>query len=104
MITSHPSQSGQAAGIVASLLKRRHLPRTFTLIWDHSKTKTGDLRGRQQQNEAFGCAFPNGLVALDNGQGFSVLSELHAIYDLRGSYAITWHDEEDEACASSQEH
>ncbi len=96
MITPQPGQPGTAAGVVASLLKKQRLPRTFTLTWDNSKTRTREIAGRMQQHEAFGCYFPNGLIALDTGEGFHALSELHHVYDLRGSYSISWHDEEGE--------
>jgi hypothetical protein len=83
-------------------LKSRTQPRLFLLRWDNSKTRTRDPRKGNKQ-EAYGTVYPNGLVTLDNGQMFTMMSELHHLLDLKGSYEIVYLDEMEEGQDGSQQ-
>ena len=86
----------QTSAALSTLIGRRSLPRVFTVRWDNSKTRTRDTRKHEKQ-EAFGVVFPNGLVSLDNGSTFSMMAELHHMLDLRGTYEISYLDEQEQA-------
>lgn len=82
----------QRAATKAPVVKSRLLPRLFRVLWDNSKTKTRDPRKHHKQ-EAYGTVYPNGLVTLDNGQVFTMMSEMHHLLDLKGRYEIIYEDE-----------
>jgi hypothetical protein len=84
------------------VLTSRKQPRLFLLTWDNSKTRTRDPRKGDKQ-EAYGTVYPNGLVTLDNGQMFTMMSELHHLLDLKGSYEIVYLDEMEEGQNGSQQ-
>lgn len=87
------TQANTSAETINTLIARRAQPRVFLVCWDNSKTRTRDSR-KNEKHEAWGVAFPNGFVALDNGATFSMMSELHHMLDLKGSYEIKYLDEE----------
>lgn len=89
------TQANTPAETVKTLLKQREEPRVFVVTWDNSKTKTRDSR-KNEKHEAWGTHYPNGLVTLDNGGVYTMMSELHHLLDLKGQYEIRYVDEMEE--------